>query len=316
MAALGAAVAFVVINRPQLFGPKPAASPNARHHVLESPYTRQRFIPGQPQGQTSIALGRAQPSSLGRSYRTSGYQWLAVTDANTLTPVGTFKTSGLVAVPGVDAAYSFGHFMAIGVESLEQASTPQVAVDWIRRAGGAGFIARPLQAPAMSYQTIASLDGLDGIQVFDARLAKEDPPRADATALWDRLLTDHHVVWGIVGDDTADDKGADSVVGQTLVDVQVDQVTPSAIADALRRGAFVDSAGVRVESVIASGDSITVVTKDADTIQFIGSGGNVRKQVSGAQADYKVDWTEGYVRVFATNGKGGRAWTQPIVVAP
>ncbi|MDP9325890.1 MAG: hypothetical protein M3O87_05060, partial [Candidatus Dormibacteraeota bacterium] len=138
MAALGAAVAFVVVNHRELFASTPASPPAARHHVLDSPYSSQRFVPGQPQGQTNIALGRAQPGSLGRSYRAAGYQWLAVTDANTLTPVGTFRTSGMVAVPGVDAAYPFGHFMAVGVENLEQASTPQVAVDWIRRAGGAG----------------------------------------------------------------------------------------------------------------------------------------------------------------------------------
>ena len=204
--------------------------------------------------------------------------------------------------------------MAIGADRLELAATPQVAVDWIHNDAAAAFVARPLQPPAMDYATIASLAGLDGIQIYDARLVKEDPNHADATQLWDRLLTDHHVVWGIVGDDTADDHGPDSVVGQTSVDVQVADLSAPLIEDALRRGAFVDTAGVHILSVSTTAETIAVVTTNADTIQFIGSGGTVRRTVSGNRGDYKVDWSEGYVRIFATNAGGGKAWTQPIVV--
>jgi len=40
----------------------------------------------------------------------------------------------------------------------------------------------------------------------------------------------------------------------------------------------------------------------------------VRSTVNGNRGDYKVDWGEGYIRAYATNQGGGRAWTQPVVV--
>jgi hypothetical protein len=318
MAMLGVAIAVVLMRNPgwlQWLQPKPQP-PAARHHTLDSPYGGDRFQRGQPQSQTNTGAARAFPALLARAYRGANYDWLSVTDVNTVTPPKTYTVPGLVTVPSADAAYTFGHFLAFGADHIEQAATPQAAIDWIHNDAAAAFIARPLQPPAMDYATMAGLRGLDGIQVFDARLAKDDAIHADATQLWDRLLTDHHTVWGIVGDDSIDDHGADSVVGQTSVDVQAQDLTPPLIEDALRRGAFVDTAGVRVLSVSTAADTVTVVTTNANQIQFIGSGGKVRKTVNGSRGDYKVDWSEGYIRGYATNQAGGRAWTQPIIVNP
>jgi hypothetical protein len=314
MAMLGAALALAVIRNPGFFSSKP--TPASRHHTLDSPYGGNKFDKGQLQGQTNTALGRAFPVNLANSYKALGYEWLAVTDLNTITPTNRYTVAGVEPLLGTDAGYSFGHFLAIGVDTLGEAASPQAAVDWIHADAGAAIVARPLQPPAMDYQTIADLKGLDGIQILDARLIKDDPIHADATELWDRLLTDHHIVWGMVGDDSLDNKGPDSVVGQTSIDVQVESLTAPLIEDALKRGAFVDSAGVRVLSVSNTSDTITVVTTNADTITFIGSGGKVLKTVKGTRGDYKVDWSEGYVRVLATTDGGGKAWTQPIVVNP
>lgn len=315
VATLGLAGGLVLIHDPAVPAAT-AASPQPRHHTLDSPYGSQPFTRGQPQAQTLVGAGHAYPSLLGAAYARAGYQWLTVTDAGTVTPTTAYRAAGLLPVPGADLDYPFGTFLAVNVDRVEPAVSPHVAVDWVHNAGGVAFVARPLQPPAMSYEAIASLQRLDGIEVFDARMVRDDPQRADATALWDRLLTDHHQVWGIVGDDSLDDSGPSAVLGQTSVEVQVDQLTPFAVAAALGRGAFVDSNGVRITGVSTSADTISVVTENADTIQFIGSGGRVVRTVTGKAGDYRVDWSEGYIRVLATGAAGGRGWTQPIVVNP
>lgn len=314
MAMLGVAVAVVLLRNPGLLQGKP--QPAARHHTLDSPYSGHRFQAGQPQAQTNTGAGHAYPRLLGDAYRMAGYEWLSVTDINTLTPLTAYSVPGTESVPGADVAYQYGHFLALGIDRLEQAPNPQAAVDWIHGDSGAAFLARPLQGPALDYATIAGLHGLDGIQVYNARVATEDPSHSDASQLWDRLLSDGHTTWGIVGDDTIEDHGPSSTIGRTSVDVQVQDLASPFIVDALRRGAFVDTAGIRVLSVSVSGDTITVVTTNADRIQFIGKGGAVRRTTEGTRGEYKVDWSEGYIRAYATNGSGGQAWTQPIVVNP
>src|SRR5207302_10273729 len=111
--------------------------------------------------------------------------------------------------------------------------------------------------------------------------------------------------------------GSDNFVGKTSVDVQVNELTPVLVEDALRRGAFIDSVGgLHIESVQVSGDTISVVSGGATKLEFIGSGGRVRKTVLASRGTYKVDWGEGYIRVFASRDDGSRAYTQPIVVNP
>ena len=84
--------------------------------------------------------------------------------------------------------------------------------------------------------------------------------QADATALWDRLLSAGHRVWGIAGDDTRSQQVGD--LGKTSVRVQLqDQQTPLVI-DALQRGAFVFDTGESVLAVAAQDGRVTVTTSD------------------------------------------------------
>jgi hypothetical protein len=182
---------------------------------------------------------------------------------------------------------------------------------------GVAYLASPLSAPALDFKAIAALHDLDGIQVYNARLARDEPNNADATALWDRLLTAGHRLWGLAGDDTLDSSGPQSTLGRTAVDVQVAEQTPVLIEAALKQGGFVDSTGVRVLGVADDNDTITVVTSDADEVKFIGKGGKVLQTSKGSRGDYHVRWDEGYIRAEATRkSDGAKAWTQPIFVNP
>ena len=314
MVFLGAVLAVVYLR----FHPSPAAAPGGhRSRSLDSPYQARPFLHGQPQAQTSLAAGHAIARDLSIEYLNHGYQWLSITDLNSPTPTKEYERAGLLTMSGELVQYPFARFLAYGVDHFQLADKPQQAVDWIHGNAGVVFLADPLSAPMLDTRAIASLRDLDGIEIYNARLARDEPTNANATALWDRLLGAGHRLWGIVGDDTLDSSGPLSTLGRTAVDVQVIDQTPVLVEAALKSGAFVDSTGVRVLGVSADSDLITVVTSDADEIKFIGKGGKVLQTSHGTRAEYHVHWDEGYVRVEATRtADGALAWTQPVFVNP
>lgn len=315
MAMLGMAAALLV-TRGGSKAPGSKTSTAPQHHVLVSPYQSRPFSRGQLMVSSSRARGRSTPRDVAELYQRLGYAWLSITDVNTVDPADEYAVNGIVTMYGEEMQYKFGHFLVYGVDHDALADTPADVSTWVHRAAGLLFLSRPLEEPTFDATAIGSMPGLDGIQLYDARLAREQPPLADASDLWDKLLTAGHHLTAIAGDDAISIVGPGATAGATSVDVQVTAVSPPLIADALKRGAFVDSTGVRVLGVQALGDTITVVTTDADQITFIGAGGRVLGRTSGARGDYKVKWDEQYVRAVASRRDGAKAWTMPVWLVP
>jgi hypothetical protein len=313
MVLLGSVLGVIYLNRQA----QPATVSGGGHHSLDSPYAALPFSRGAAQAQSGLGAGHSAARNLSFAYLGGGYQWFALTDINTPTPTRQYETAGLVTVEGQEVQYPFGSFLAYGVDRFLVVDTPQRAVDWIHADAGAAFLAQPLVPPSLDFKTVRALRGLDGIEIYNARVARDQPALADATALWDRLLASGDRIWGLVGDDTLDSSGPLSTLGKTSVDVQVPSLTPVLVEAALKQGAFVDSTGVRVLGVADDNDTITVVTSDATEIKFIGAGGKILQVSHGSRGDYHVRWDEGYVRAEATRARdGARAWIQPIFVNP
>ena len=313
MLLLGIAVGVVLLRR-QAPGP---LAPAPRHHYLDSPYQSQLFHRGQLHVQSSRGIGHALPRELSRAYQRLGYEWVSVTDVNTLTPKEQFTTPGLVAVPGTEAAFPFGHLLDFAVDLIPQAASLQQNIDYVHGQAGLSILAHPMAAPAVTAEAALALKNLDAVEIYDARAAHEQAAIADASDTWDRLLTAGHRVWGVVGDDTIELEGPNSTLGQTSVDVQVAELNEALILEAVRRGAFVDSSGVRILGIDTSaGDTIRVITTDATEIRWYGANGALLATTQGGAGNYKVRWNEKYVRAVASRPDGARGWTQPVFVIP
>lgn len=312
MLMLGIAGAVVVLRHQAT-----QANQGPRHHYLDSPYQSILFHKGQLHVQSNRGIGHAYPRDLSRAYQRMGYEWVAITDQNTLTPTNQFDDPNIVAVAGAEAQFPFGRLLEFGVDLIPGSTNLQAAIDAVHQQAGEAILARPKDPPTVSADQAATLKGLDAIEIYDARLHHENPVVSDATDMWDQLLTGNHHVWGVIGDDTSDLEGPLSTLGKTSVDVQVSDVNPPLIYDAIRHGAFVDSTGVRVLGVDASAnDRIRVITTDATSIQWYGKGGALLATTNGPDGTYKVKWTEKYVRAVASRADGAKAWTQPIFVIP
>jgi len=221
------------------------------------------------------------------------------------------------AVPGTEAAFGFGHLLDFAVDLIPAATSLQENVDYVHGQAGLSILAHPKLAPVVTAEQAMAIKGLDAIEIYDARAARELPTKADATDTWDQLLSSGHRVGGVVGDDSIELDGPDSTVGQTSVDVQAPELTETLILQAVRSGAFISSNGVRVLGVdTSSGDSIRVITTNATEIKWYGQGGALLQTTTGTAGTYRVRWNEKYVRAVASGADGARAWTQPVFVVP
>jgi len=314
MLMLGIAAGVVVVRSRSASSALP--TPPTQHHVLVSPYASRPFLRGQLHAHSSRAIGRSFPRDVARAYQRLGYAWVSVTDQNTVTPTNMWDTPGMGQLIGEEVDYRFGSFLVYGVDHDALASSPADVMTWVHSAAGIAILARPLAAPNLTYQQVTSLRNLNGIEIFDARLAHDMPAQGDASKLWDRLLSDGHHVWGVVGDDSIDVTGQ-STAGQTSVYVQALDTSAVLLEDAIDRGAFIDSVGgLQILGVAADGGQVIVVTDSADQITFYGKGGKQLQQTRGRKATYDVRWDESYVRVVATKSDGARAYTQPVFVIP
>jgi hypothetical protein len=258
-------------------------------------------------------LGKDLPKALGAWYAAHGYAFLGISDMNTYTWTEEYGNRALSGVPTVDATYAFADVLAVGIDHWLTAQTLQGAIDWIAADGGLPVLAAPLsparpQLPA----TVMGLHGLYGLEVYDARLALGSGLGADATELWDRLLTAGNRVFAFAGDDA--NAVNDPAIGGAWISVLAPAHDRTSLLSSLRRGAFVASTGAAFTSLTVVGSTITAEVAPGSSLRFIGRGGRLLKTVSAGAGSYRVSGNEGYVRVEAIRDDGARAWSQPFFV--
>ena len=258
-------------------------------------------------------VGKDLPKALADWYAAHGYAFLGISDMNTYTWPEEYGNRALPGVPTVDATYAFADVLAIGMDHWRPAQTVQGAIDWIAADGGLPVLAAPLSpAKPQSLLTVMGLQGLYGLEVYDARLALGDAGAADATALWDRLLSAGNRVFALAGDDATG--VSDPAIGGAWISVLASSDDQLSLLSSLRRGAFVASSGAEFTRLTVAGSTITAEAAPGTSLRFIGRGGRLLRAVSTNSGSYRATGTEGYVRVEAIRDDGARAWSQPYVI--
>ena len=259
-------------------------------------------------------VGKDLPKVLGDWYAAHGYAFLGISDMNTYTWPEEYGNRALPGVPTVDATYPFADVLVIGIDHWRPAQTLQAAIDWIAADGGLPVLAAPLSpAKPQSLITVMGLQGLYGLEVYDARLARGDAGGADASALWDRLLSAGNRVFAFAGDDATGVN--DPAIGGAWITVLAPTDDRDSLLSSLRRGAFVASSGAEFTSLRVAGSTITAEASPGSSLRFIGRGGRLLRAVSASSGSYRVTGNEGYVRVEAIRDDGGRAWSQPFFIS-
>ena len=290
------------------------ASAPARQLTISDPYVGGgSWYKGNLQVASVRGVGTDLPKVLGAWYAAHGYAFLGISDMNTYTWPEEYGSRSLPGVPTVAATYPFGDVLAIGIDHWRPAQTLQGAIDWIAADAGLPVLAAPLSpAKAPSPLSVMGLRGLYGVEVYDARLALAGSGAADATELWDRLLSAGNRVFAIAGDDATGVN--DPAIGGAWISVLAPANDRNSLLSSLRRGAFVASSGAQFTSLTVSGATITAEAAPGCSLRFIGRGGRLLHTVSTNAGSYRVAGNEGYVRVEAIRDDGARAWSQPFFI--
>jgi hypothetical protein len=292
---------------------KTAGTPAKRLAVIDPYAAGGTWFKGNLHVASVRGVGKDLPSALGAWYGAHGYAFLGISDMNTYTWPEEYGNRALPGVPTVDATYPFADVLAVGIDHWLPAQTLQGVIDWIAADGGLPVLAAPLSpAKPQSLITVMGLQGLYGLEVYDARLARENATTADATSLWDRLLSAGNRVYAVAGDDATGVN--DPAIGGAWISVLAPANDLTSLLSSLRRGAFVASSGAEFTSLAVAGTTISAEAGPGSSLRFIGRGGKVLKTVTAPAGAYRVSGNEGYVRVEAIRADGARAWSQPFFI--
>ena len=198
-----------------------------------------------------------------------------------------------------------------------------------------------------SAEDIRPVEGLHMFELHNGHPAVNnfgDHEHDSVEEIWDDLLTDGMLIYGVSSDDAHkfQEIGLEhSNPGRGWVMVQADSLTPDSISEAMYHGNFYATSGVMLSLASVKDRQISVAVDQAGTerelsspfvmghtiadgkngykIQFIGPEGRVLEAVNGTKATYPVSEQHSYVRakVIYTRKAGQEyenfyAWMQPV----
>jgi len=289
---------------------------------ITSPYTYpQKWLKGNLHTHTTISDGAGSPQEIVSAYRDDNYDFLAITDHGKLSRYGGLDAGRMLLVPGEEChmAASSGafdyHFVGIGLKKeIPDQASPQTVIDLIAKNGGLPFVAHPRWS-FMPYELFEGLYGFAGFEVYNG-VCDKGFGRGCSNDFWDAYMTRFkRPIFAIAVDDNHGPH-RDFARGWTWVNAAR---RPKAILDALRRGDAYASTGPRIETIRATGGSITVYTSSAKAVKFISTEGRVPFLVEGEHvksAAFAPKGDEVYVRVEVHGHDGTVAWSNPFFIEP
>jgi hypothetical protein len=290
-------------------------SATAKRLVIADPYAAGgNWYKGNLHVASVRGVGKDLPNAIGAWYAAHSYGFLGISDMNTYTWASEYGTGAHPAIPTVDATYPFAEVLAIGMDHWQPANDLQGAIDWIAHDGGLPVLAAPGSAARpQSLVGVLAVRRLFGLEIYDARVAESNPGQADATAMWDRLLSAGNRVYAFAGDDATSLQ--DPALGRAWLEVLAPAQGVDSLLSSLRQGAFIASSGAEFTRLSLTGTTITAEAPPGSSLHFIGRGGHILAAVSASAGSYQVHGDEGYVRVEAIGPDGTKAWSQPFFVS-
>jgi len=277
---------------------------------------------------TSRSDGIIEPKEVIGRYREASYDFLALSDHNTVTeapsPSDDFLLLLATEMNGdrteVGEEY---HVLAFGLTEggpVPEAPTVPEAIAWTRERGGEAVIAHPAWS-GLVVSDLLKYDGHLGVEVFNTGCHFENA-KGYSAAHWDDVLGRSRRMWGFAVDDChnrlSPNHPLDTARAWTLVKAR--QLTRKAILAALREGLFYSSWGPAIHEIAVSGDQVYVRTSPVKEINFVaqrwcGRSFFAKEQAAVSEATYRLSGREQYLRVECRDIEGRWAWSNPMFFA-
>jgi hypothetical protein len=311
----------------------------------------------------TVRCGHAdsEPEVVAQWYLDRGYHFLCLSEHNQFIDPATVRLpegrrEDFILIPGQEITGDKVHMTGLNLDKLvghlvrgPNGKVIQAYTDFTRQVGGAPIINHPNFMWALSVSDIRPVRNCFLFELYNGHPSVNnggDATRPSTERMWDDLLTDGMVIYGVSSDDMHQLKTVgrgSSNPGRGWVMVRAAELTPDAITEALDRGDFYASSGVMLKDVELTGETLRVTVDEAATeaevgkpecigelldpgaervgyqIEIVGPGGAVLLAARGPEATYHRDPAVPYFRARVTHTRevGGelrrfRAWTQPV----
>jgi hypothetical protein len=281
--------------------------------------------------------GHSSPRDVYGWYRQHGYNFLAMTDHNTMTNPTRFRsleTKHFIIIPGEEVTMnasgtpvhinSLCTFKQIGPgyrneKRLTEYSTIPAAMGWaiksILAAKGVALVNHPNFRWAFGVEALPAARGAVLLEIFSGQPgvhSQGEGYRPSEEAIWDQAwVRGMHFAPVAVDDMHVLREDSGSGPGRGWVRVFANETTQAAICDGLAKGKLYASSGAELRRFQVTPSSMNVWPDMPATVEFLAPGGRVLQTLqvaAGAMGSYRLIGNEGAVRARITSPHG-TAWT-------
>ena len=312
----------------------------ARSQEFEVPRTNGiAWFKGNTHTHTTMSDGDSSPEEVVRWYRSHGYQFLVLSDHDTLTDPrkqSVLIDSSFLLIPGEEVSSSFRKKpVHVNGLNISRAVSPQADstllgtiqknVDAVRNANGAPHINHPNFGWALDQATMAEVKNNNLLEIFNGHPSVHNfggSGKPGLEEVWDYVLTSGKRMYGIAVDDAHNFNGEfapnRSNPGRGWVVVKASRLDAEEIIKNLEAGHFYASTGVELEDVTVEPRQMEIRIKQKSNFgyrtEFIGAGGRVLLRTENNPAVFELKEGEKYVRAKVRDSAGYVAWVQPVFV--
>lgn len=280
------------------------------------------WLKGNLHTHTTESDGVFPPQEMVDMYAGAGYDFLALTDHDRLTPPASLNAQGLVLIPGSEIAGGRGelgqtyHVVVLGLKApvaYDAAADIQEVVNTARAAGEICFIAHPNWS-SLTYRDLLTVEGISGVEVYNTD-CHHGCGSGESAVHWDELLVRGRRLWGLAVDD-AHWHFPDGLIG--WVRVKSPKRTPEAILAALQQGHFYASNGPLIHDLQLADDQVHIACDPAREVRLIAPGPGQgttthRLNLTGpfTEVSLPLHPTWEVARVEVIDAAGRVAWSNP-----
>jgi PHP-associated len=265
---------------------------------------------------TTESDGTRSPQAVIDDYAARAYDVLMLSDHDKLTDTGGLESRGLLLIPGNEISRDGFHLLHVDAKKVLAPHTDrQQVINEINSEQGLPVLCHPnwhRYHDHITLETLRSLNDYLGIEIYNGVIHHHEGSPL-ATDKWDMLLSEGRKLWGFANDDSHRPEH----VGVAWNMVQVKEKNKADVLEALKHGSFYASTGVVITSIRAHGQTITVMTENAQRITASVDGGLRIAQVDAPTMTLHVphDAPWRYVRLECWGAGEAMAWTQPFYLS-
>ena len=281
-----------------------------KKYQINNPYKNGGVLSlkGQLHCHSTNSDGADSPSALVTAYKNAGYNFVAITDHDFVTPDP--MVSGMTFIQSCEELSGDFHAHIPAYDITEQ-STSKVnseVINFHSNNNSLVSIAHPkLGTLSVSDTDIKTLQNYNFIEVFNSFESK------NRESVFDMALSAGKKVFCTAVDDCHNIVG--TMFNKGWVVVKADINDKAHVMDSLRNGNFYSSNGNDI-SLLVEGNIITASSSASSNITFYGLDGKVlQTNVGTLSATYTIKGDETYIRVTSTKASDGTiAWSNPIFI--